>query len=64
MTFLAVRDEVPDDEFVAGWNAYLQGDYGSLWGSTDAFLRGFEAARDQAEASMSNMKEVEPGDLG
>lgn len=62
MSMLAIRDEVPDGDYVSGWNAYLRKDFASLWGSNDEFLRGFEAARDQDEASMANMREYNPED--
>lgn len=58
MSFLAVRDEGGDSEFVAGWNAYVEGVYPKVEASSEFYEGWLKAYREFNDGKWPSIEEA------
>lgn len=59
---VAIRDEVPDGEFVAGWNAYVEGLYPAPADSPEFFEGWVKAYKEYNNGQWPALREYNPED--
>lgn len=59
---VAVRDEVPDSEFIAGWNAYVAGLYPEVVDSAEFFEGWVKAYKEYNDGQWPALREYNPED--